>query len=71
MADIQRIVVGLEGQHSLDLRVTDDAYKALRSALEAGNGGWHTVPTQDSEVVVDLSKVVYLSLASQEHRVGF
>jgi hypothetical protein len=72
MADIQRIVVGLEGQHSLDLRVTDEAYKELRSALEqGGDGGWHVVPTQDSEVLVDLSKVVYLSLASQEHRVGF
>ena len=72
MADIQRIVVGLEGQHSLDLRVTDEAYKDLRSALEGGGEkGWHVVPTQDSEVLVDLSKVVYLSLASQEHRVGF
>jgi hypothetical protein len=29
------------------------------------------VPTQDAEVLVDLSKVTYLSLASQAHRVGF
>jgi hypothetical protein len=72
MAEIQRIVIGLEGQHSLDLRVTDAAYKDLRKAVEAGGDkGWHVVPTQDSEVLVDLSKVVYLSLASQEHRVGF
>ena len=72
MADIQRIVVGLDGQHSLDLRVTDDAYNDLRKALEAGGDkGWHLVPTQDSEVLVDLSKVVYLSLASQGHRAGF
>jgi hypothetical protein len=71
MAEIARIVVGLEGQHSLDLRVTEDAYQALRKALESANDGWHVVPTQDSEVLVNLAKVVYLSLASQEHRVGF
>jgi hypothetical protein len=72
MAEIKRITIGLEGPQSLDLRVTDEAYNSLRAALEAGSErGWHIVPTQDSEVLVDLSKVVYLSLASQEHRVGF
>ena len=72
MAEIERIVIGFEGQHTLDLRVTKDAYDKLRKALEGGaDKGWHTVPTQDSEVIVDLSKVVYLSLASQAHRVGF
>jgi hypothetical protein len=72
MADeIHRISIGLFGMQSLDLRVTDAAYQDLRKALEGDNPGWHTVPTQDSEVLVDLSKVTYLSLASQEHRVGF
>jgi hypothetical protein len=55
----------------LDLRVTDEAYQALRKVLESEAPGWHTIPTQDSEVFVDLSKVVYVSLASQEQRVGF
>jgi hypothetical protein len=71
MAEIKRITIGLEGPQSLDLRVTDEAYDDLRGALTSGGGGWHVVPTQDSEVLVELSKVVYLSLASQEHRVGF
>jgi hypothetical protein len=72
MAEVQRISIGLEGHQSLDLRVTDEVYQELRDALEGtGDKGWHLVKTQDSEVVVDLSKVVYLSLASQEHRVGF
>jgi hypothetical protein len=55
----------------LEVRVTDTAYRDLRKALEGGNSGWHSVPTQDAEVLVDLSKVTYLSLASQAHRVGF
>jgi hypothetical protein len=70
--DIRRIVIGLLGPQLLELRVSDDAYQALRKAIENGDSqGWHVIPTQDSEVLVDLSKVVYLSLASQEHRVGF
>jgi hypothetical protein len=72
MADeIRRITIGLIAMQVLELRVTDEAYQELRRVLEAGNPGWHTVPTQDSEVFIDLSKVSYVSLASQEHRVGF
>jgi hypothetical protein len=71
MEEPQRITIGLAGPQVLDLRVTDEAYKKLRETLESGVAGWHIIPTQDSEVYVDLSKVVYVSLASQEHRVGF
>jgi hypothetical protein len=70
-ADVQRITIGLAGPQVLDLRVADEAYRSLRDALESGTPGWHTIPTADSEVYVDLSKVVYVSLASQEQRVGF
>jgi hypothetical protein len=70
-AEVQRITIGLAGPQVLDLRITEEAYRSLRNALEGGTAGWHTIPTQDSEVFVDLSKVVYVSLASQEHRVGF
>lgn len=69
--EISRITIGLAGPQVLDLRVGPAAYQDLRNALEGGSPGWHTIPTQDSEVYVDLSKVVYVSLASQEQRVGF
>jgi len=72
MADeIHRISIGLVAMQTLELRVSDEAYQDLRKALEGDSPGWHTIPTQDSEVYVDLSKVSYVSLASQEHRVGF
>jgi hypothetical protein len=71
MADVQRITIGLAGPQVLDLRVSGEAYKQLRAALESGPPGWHTIATLDAEVYVDLSKVVYVSLASQEQRVGF
>jgi hypothetical protein len=67
----RRITIGLVGMQVLELRVSDDAYNDLRKVLEGETPGWHTIPTQESEVFVDLSKVVYVSLASQEHRVGF
>lgn len=69
--EVRRITVGLIAMQVLELRVADSAYQDLRKALESGEPGWHTIPTQDSEVFIDLSKVSYVSLASQEHRVGF
>jgi hypothetical protein len=73
MAEIQRITIGVDGAQALEVRVTDEAYRALRTALEGdrSNSTWHVLPTQEAEVALDLSKVVYVSLASQEHRVGF
>jgi hypothetical protein len=70
-AEIQRITIGVDGAQALEVRVTDEAYRELRTALESDGKRWHVLPTQDAEVSLDLSKVVYLSLASQEHRVGF
>jgi hypothetical protein len=69
--DIRRITIGLIAMQVLELRVTDEAYQELRKALEGDTPGWHTLPTQDAEVFLDLSKVSYVSLASQEQRVGF
>lgn len=69
--DVRRITIGLIAMQVLELRVTDQAYEDLRKALQSESPGWHTIPTQDAEVYVDLSKVSYVSLASQEHRVGF
>jgi hypothetical protein len=69
--EIRRITIGLVGMQVLDLRISDEAYQGLRKVLEGESPGWHTIQTHESEVYVDLSKVVYVSLASQEQRVGF
>ena len=69
--DIRRITVGLIAMQVLELRVTEAAYQDLRKALEGGGTGWHTLPTQDSEVFIDLGKVSYVTLASEHSRVGF
>ena len=69
--DIRRITIGLIAMQVLELRVTEEAYQDLRKALENGSTGWHTLPTQDSEVFIDLAKVSYVTLASEHSRVGF
>ena len=47
-------------------------YQALRKALgDEKADRWHELRTQDSEVAVDLSRVVYVRLDTDAHRVGF
>jgi hypothetical protein len=72
--ELKRIDIGFEGGQILELRVTEAAYGALRSALQSGPGdgrGWHVVATQDSEVAVDLDEIVYVRVETERHRVGF
>ena len=47
-------------------------YEALRKALADEKADrWHELRTQDSEVAIDLSQVVYVRLDTDDHRVGF
>jgi hypothetical protein len=71
-AELKRIDVGFEGGQVLELRVTEDVYGDLRKALEKGSDNrWHVVKTQDSEVAVDLSEIVYVRVETERHKVGF
>ncbi len=68
----KRIDIGFEGGQVLSLRVEADAYEALSKALAEGSSGrWHRLESQDAEVSIDLSKVVYLRVDTEEQRVGF
>jgi len=71
-ADHRRVDVGFQGGQVLPARVMRDAYDGLRKALEDSRGErWHVLETQDSEVALDLSQVVYVRLDTEEQRVGF
>lgn len=65
--------VGFTGGQVLAVRMQRDVYNALRGALEGSNGDgrWHELQTEDSEVAVDLAQVVYVRLDTEQHRVGF
>jgi hypothetical protein len=70
--EVRRVDIGFEGGHVMSVRVTDPDYRSLRKALGDEKGDrWFELPTQDSEVAVDLSRVLYVRLDTDVHRVGF
>ena len=73
MADTpSRIDIGFQGGQVLPVRVTSEVHDAFRKALsDSSSERWFELQTQDSEVHIDLSQVVYVRLDTEEHRVGF
>jgi len=73
MADTpRRIDIGFQGGQVLPVRVTQEAHDAFRKALsDSGSDRWFELETQDSDIHIDLSQVVYVRLDTEEHRVGF
>ncbi len=64
-----KINIGFLGGQVLSARVAPGELKTLRGAL--GGEGWHELKAEDGIVALDLSKVVYVLLDAEEHRVGF
>ena len=73
MADeSRRIDIGFQGGPVLPARVKQGAYDALRKALADERAErWFDLETQDSQVSIDLSQVVYVRIDTEEQRVGF
>jgi hypothetical protein len=65
----QKISIGFLGGQALSARVAPEALIKLRTAL--GGEGWHELVADDGTVALDLSKVVYVLVDHEEHRVGF
>jgi hypothetical protein len=67
-----RVDIGFQGGQSLAVRVADEPLQALRDALaDESSARWHELKTEDSDVSLDLSQVVYVRVETEEHRVGF
>ena len=68
----RRVDLGFSGGQMLALRMRKDPYERLRKALEDDRSErWHEVTTEDSDVTIDLSQVVYVRLDTEQHKVGF
>ena len=68
----RRIDIGFQGGLVLSVRVIKDALDAFRKALsDSGSDRWFELKTQDSDVHIDLSQVVYVRLDTEDARVGF
>jgi hypothetical protein len=66
---LERVSIGFEGGQILAVRVSAEALTGLRGALP--RGGWHELATDEGDAQIDLAKVVYVRVESDEHRVGF
>jgi hypothetical protein len=65
----QKVSVGFIGSQVLSGRIVSAELAKLRDAL--GKEGWKDVRFEDGTAAVDLSKVVYVLVEDEEHRVGF
>ncbi|MBA2765291.1 MAG: hypothetical protein H0U42_11490 [Thermoleophilaceae bacterium] len=66
-----RVDIGFTGGQTLTVRLQQGEYDSLRKALEKDSGGWHEVKAEDSGVSLDLGRVVYLRLDTDQNKVGF
>lgn len=72
MAELRRLDVGFQGGQVLAVRSPVDAYDKLEKALGDDEAErWHTLETDDSEILVDLAQVVYVRRDSGNQKVGF
>lgn len=65
----QKVSVGFIGSQVLSGRIIAEELAKLRDAL--GSDGWRDVRFEDGTAAVDLTKVVYVLVEDEEHRVGF
>jgi len=64
--------VGFQAGAVLAVRAEAEAYDALVAALGGDRAErWHTLDTDDSQILVDLSQVIYLRRERGDQRVGF
>jgi hypothetical protein len=66
----QKISIGFRGGQTLAARVKSGELTKLRAALGKGDG-WHELTAEEGLVLLDTTKIDYLLVDSQEHRVGF
>ncbi len=66
----RRVDIGFQAGPVLSLRVQEDQYDGLKTAL-GGSERWHEVESEDATVTLDLSQVIYVRLDTESGRVGF
>ncbi len=72
MSELRRLDIGFQGGQVLAVRSPIDAYDKLMKALGDDKAKrWHTLETDDSEILVDLAQVVYIRRDSGNQKVGF
>lgn len=66
---LQRVSIGFAGNQVLAVRIEEPALNTLLEALSGGD--WHDLTVDDGTIRLNLSQVVYVRTAMDEHKVGF
>lgn len=66
----QKISIGFHGGQTLVARVRAAELAKLRDVL-GKSGGWHELNAEDGTATFDLTRVDYVLVDSEDHRVGF
>jgi hypothetical protein len=68
----RRVDIGFSGGQAFSVRLGEDEFNALRQALESDRSErWHSLEAEESEVLIDLSQIVYVRLDTEQRGVGF
>jgi hypothetical protein len=66
----EKISIGFRGGQTLAARVKPAEITKLRDVLGKAEG-WHELKAEEGLVLLDLTRIDYLLVDNQEHRVGF
>lgn len=66
----QKISIGFHSGQSLVARVKPGELQKFREVLSK-EGGWYELDGEDGVITLDLTRIDYLLVDSDEHRVGF
>ncbi len=70
MAAAERVSIGFSGGQVVEVKIDGERLQALRKQLDGG-GAWFDLETEEGNVSLDLSQVVFLRSAAAPHGIGF
>jgi hypothetical protein len=73
MAQMARTDIGFQGGQVLALRIAEQGYEQLVSAMRDGDASnrWHRLESDEEWIEIDLSEVVYVRRETEGQKVGF
>ncbi len=70
MAETMRVELGFNGGQVAAVRLNQEQLSGLRKALDGGDG-WHELTSEDGDLALDLSQVVFVKVEGGPHTIGF
>jgi hypothetical protein len=64
------VEIGFDGGQVIPARLDDDQVKTLRKALGTGDSP-HEIETEEGTLLIDLGKVIFVRISSDQKTVGF